>query len=168
MALPRYDHDVALMRFAEGLADGRFAVHFHKVRLAGFLQAHQRVAHDAERVFAAWIVGGQNGQVGQRARGFAHQGSLRAVAITSAAKDNDQAAARQFPSRRENILQGVIGMGVVHEDQEGLSGIHPLESPRDAGERRHPFLDGFAGYPQAPSRRRRGHDVHEIWAAKKR
>ena len=57
-----------------------------------------------------------------------------AVAIAAAPEDGDEASGRERPRRLEQVTQGVVGVGVVDEDVEGLANVHPLGAAGHAGE----------------------------------
>ena len=108
--------------------DGGGAVRFDHVRRIGAAQAHQRVVHDGERILRARIVAGEHHEVAQLAGGLPHQRALGAVAVAAAAEQRDHALGAEAARHRDDVAQRVVGVGVVHHDDERLAFVHPLEA----------------------------------------
>ena len=93
---------------------------------------HDDVGDDGLGDFAPRIVGGHPDPIGQPRGDAAHQGPLATIPITSAAEDHGQPGpgGDEPPRRREDALERVRRVGVVHDHEEGLPRLHPLEASR--------------------------------------
>src|SRR5581483_3692258 len=89
---------------------------------------------DGQRIFAAWIVGGQYHEIAAPARGIAHQWALGPIAITTASEHCNHAPflsglCNKLAGQRSQIPQGVIRMRIIDHDRVRLSAVHALEAP---------------------------------------
>ena len=135
------------LRFVNGQRNGFSAIGLQHILGAAALQAGQGVVHDVERVFTARIVAGQDHEVAARSGRLAHQRPLAAVAVAAASENRDDPACasplRQKVARqRGQVAQRVVGVGVVHDDGEGLAHIDSLETSCDPVQLIGGFRDG--------------------------
>ena len=56
-----------------------------------------------------------------------HAGPLGAVAVAAATEDHEEPAGRELPGRAEHVVQGIRGVGVVHEHGQAGRVLHPLQ-----------------------------------------
>src|SRR5271154_3762517 len=126
------------MRGFYSAADGGGAVGFNNVGCVFATKPHKDVIHDLDRVFGSRIVAGQDDQIASLSGGLTHQGTLLAVAVTAAAKHGNDSLGLQTASYGDSVSQRVLGVGVVHDHSERLSGIHALEPPWN------PFTSGYS------------------------
>src|SRR6185312_1980661 len=103
VTLARDHQHVALRERLDGGADGFGAV----ADLGRIGTAHENLATYLRRLFAAWIVVGDDDRIGEAARGLAHQRTLAVVAVAAAAEHDDEPARRMRPHRGEHRLQRV-------------------------------------------------------------
>ena len=69
----------------------------------------------------------------------AHQRTFAAITITAAAKHSDDPAlarSNKLASHGDDIAQGIISMGIIHDDGKVLPAIDRLESPGHKLQRR--------------------------------
>jgi len=93
-----------------------------RIARAAALQAGQGVVHDVEGILTAWIVAGQDDEVAACARGLAHQRTLAAIAIATAAEDGDDtsctsALSQKVFGRGGEISQCVVAVRVVPQSR---------------------------------------------------
>ncbi len=73
------EYNVAGFRFVHRQSDGFGAVGFDQIFAGGFLHSNYDIADDFQRIFLARIVAGENRQVAQSPRGFAHDWTFGAI-----------------------------------------------------------------------------------------
>ena len=105
------------------------AIGLDDVRHVDAADAHQGVVHDGQRIFGARIVAGQHHEVAGLGGRLSHQRTLGAVAIAAAAEKRDDALGVEAARHRDDVAQRVVGVRVVHHDDERLAFIHALEAP---------------------------------------
>ena len=88
-------------------------------------EARQDVGDDGGGVLGAGIVGGDDGNVRPTVDGGGHFGALGTVAVAAAPEDAEDAAFGEGTQGGEDVGEGVVGVGVVHEDMRG----HGLQTP---------------------------------------
>src|ERR1035441_7459815 len=89
----------------------------------------QRVVHDGQRIFGARVVAGEDDEVAGFGGCLAHEGTLGAVAVAAAAEEGDDALWVEPASHGNDVAQRVVGVRVIHHDDEGLAFIDALETP---------------------------------------
>ena len=117
---------------------------------------------DLERLLASGIVGGRDHSIREPRRRLAHQRPLAPIPVPAAPEDDQDAAPGEFPGNREDPLQRIGSMGVVHHDAERLPGLDLLESARHGGEVRDPRLHDLAGKPELEAGAGRPQDIREV------
>src|SRR5271165_3738372 len=159
VALAGQYHDIVRFGFFESGANRFFAIRLGDVRRVDAAQPHHGVVHDGERIFGARIVRSQHHEIASLPRGHAHQRTLGAVAIASAAEQGDDARRLQRPRHRDGVFQCVVGVRVVHHDEKRLACVYFFKSPRDVAALRDAARDGvpIEAITQRCSARR--HDV---------
>lgn len=90
---------------------------------------------DVGGIFAAWIVTGNDDDVGGRG-GLAHQGAFVPVTVSAGSEHADQSPRRDRSQRRQGVPQGIICVCVVDEDRKRLAAFNPFEASGDD-------VDGF-------------------------
>ncbi len=133
-------------------------------RPAGHSPAH--LFDDGLGRLAARVVRGHDHGVGEPRGHRTHERALGAVAIAPAAEDRDDPLGPQLPDGLQEVLERVVGVGVVHDDREVLARVHALEPPGDAGEARRgrrPLT--FPGMPRARVAPERAQQVRDVEAA---
>ncbi len=110
--LPAIEQDVARLKRRDRFGDGRGAV----ADLDGTGRRRQYLAPDRGRIFASWIVVGDDGEIGLCRRHRAHLGSLALVAVAAATEHHQQPVAHIRPQRVERLGQRIGRVGVVDED----------------------------------------------------
>ena len=100
-------------------------------RALGRHQPALDVLDDRRRILGPRVVRGQDHQVAEARRHGAHQRTLGAVAIAAAAEHRDDALRRQRARRLEQVLQRIVGVGVVDDDADVVLGARDeLEAAR--------------------------------------
>ena len=105
------------------------AVGLHDMRHVGAADAHQGIVHDGQRIFGARVVAGQHHEVAGFGGRLPHQRTLGAVAVAAAAEKRDDALGVEPAGHGDDVAQRIVGMRVVHHDDEGLAFIDALEAP---------------------------------------
>src|SRR2546425_8087331 len=100
--LSSQQHNVSCARFVHGHTDGLLTVRLDQILAGCFLQSHDDVADDFQRIFTARIVARKNRQVAQPAGDFSHHGSLGAVLLAAAPKEGNDSALGIQLARRSN------------------------------------------------------------------
>ena len=104
------------------------------------------VVDDLFRILRARVVGGHDHHVAEPGRDRAHQGPLGFVPVAAAAEHRDDAALRQRARRLEQVLQRIVGMGVVNDDANVVVGRRDhLETSGDVLEVADALFDGTEG-----------------------
>ena len=97
------------------------------------LRLHQPaldVLDDRRRIFRSRVVGREDHQVTEARRHRAHQRTLRPVAVATASEHRHDALRREGARRLQQVLQRVVGVGVVDDDADVVLGArHELEAP---------------------------------------
>src|SRR6266699_2895132 len=133
MALSGQQHDVSVSGFLHGHADRLFPVRLDQIFAGGFLQPHNDIADDFQRVLAAGIVARKNRQVAQPAGDFPHHRPLGSVFFAAASEERDDSALGIQLARRSNqVFQCIVGVRIIDNHQKRLAQVDPLETPRDA------------------------------------
>ena len=133
MTLAAENDDVILPCLVHGASDGSAAVFYDQIRPVQTLHACQNVLNDRAGDFGPGIVGGDHGQIRAADADFAHDGTLRCVAVSAAAKDADDPALAEAAHGAQNVLQGVRGVGVINQNGIVFSGgRHDLDPALDA------------------------------------
>ena len=88
---------------------------------------------DGQGRLGAWVVVGDDQDVGTAGRDLTHGRALVPVAVPAAAEDRDHPPGDDLPGRPDGPGHRVRGVRVVDEGQERLAGGHPLHPARDAG-----------------------------------
>src|SRR3989338_7210425 len=142
MALAGYQHYVALGGQANGFGYRRPAVLYDLVirEFPGY--PFFDVGEDLRGVLAARVVAGDYGEVAQGAAHPPRRGALGAAPAPAAAEHGYDAAVRHQLQVRKDALQRGVGMGVIHENGEVLSQVHPLQASGHIGEG---FYAGYRG-----------------------
>src|SRR6185312_7563027 len=86
-----------------------------------------------QRIFRARIVAGEDDDVAELAGGLAHQWALGAVAVAAGAEEGDDAAGFEGTRGGDGVAEGVVRVGVIDDDVEGLASVDALEAAGDAG-----------------------------------
>ncbi len=76
---------------------------------------------DLQRVFVPGIVRGQDGPVGQPGGDPAHALPLVLVAVAAGAEDEDDPTRLELPGRHQEVLEGVVRVGVIDDDVEAAA-----------------------------------------------
>ena len=126
------EHRVARPRFTQRGANRERPVGFDEVRL---VQVHPRqdFRDDRLRFLVARIVAGDDGQVGEFGDRGAHARTLAAVAVAAAAEHADEPAGRVLAQGLEHVAQGVLRVGIIHEDMPAMRVRDAFEPPRHGG-----------------------------------
>ena len=137
VALARDHHHVARARHLEGAGD-RVAPVDDDVALGPAAAVHAALDLLDDRLgrLAARVVRGDDDHVREPRGHGAHQRALAAVAVAAAAEDRDHAARPQLAHGLEQVLERVVGVGVVDDHREVLAGVHALQPARHAAQRR--------------------------------
>jgi len=99
------------------------------------LQTDDNVADDFQRIFQARIVVGENREVAQAARDFAHDRALGTVFAAAAAEErNDAPLGLSSRAVSNKILQSVVRVRVIHNDKERLAEHDLLKAAGNAAE----------------------------------
>src|SRR5215469_6371202 len=142
-------HNVSRLGLANCNCDGGLPVGLDCVLGSCPFQASQGIVDDGARIFAARIVGSKDNEITAVSRGLAHQGTLGAVAISTAAEQSDNPSCQpglrdEFPGYGRQITEGVIGVGIIHNHRKRLAAINTLETPGNAVEVRDSLRDRLA------------------------
>ena len=120
MPLARDENDVAGARELNGFPDGFGPVGNFLVPVGSKAGSH--FGENLRRVFAAGVVGGEDGPVGGLLGGGGHERTLGAVAVAAASEDGDETIRLEFSERPQHIAQGVLGVRIIHENLEAALG----------------------------------------------
>ena len=74
----------------------------------------------------------------------------------------------QFARRRQELLQGVVGVRVIHHHQKGLPEIDALEAAGHRGQVRNAGFDRFSREAQSDARANRREHVVNVVASHQR
>src|SRR5580658_5887069 len=89
-------------------------------------------------------------QVGRSAGSPSHERTLGTVAVSPRTENRDDATARiQLAGRGDQISDGIVGVRVIHDDQEWLPLVNALEAARNSIERGDTSFDVADGNAQA-------------------
>ncbi len=119
--LARDEHDVARGRALDGGLDRRAPIGDERRRSAPLVRhAGVRLVDDGLRIFRARVVRRDDHLVRVAPGGAGHARPLGAIAVAAAAEDHPQPPARRNdrPQRGQDVLERVIGVGVVDEHRE--------------------------------------------------
>ncbi len=111
------EDDVVPTLSAQGLCDGLRAIGLDSGGEA--VEAGKDFGDNRHGILGARVVGGHNRFVGPSIDGCGHLGAFGAVAVAAAAEDADEAAGGDVAEGREDVAQGIVGVGVVDEDARG-------------------------------------------------
>ena len=130
MPLAGNQDDVGCPRRGNRTMDRTAAVPFdlHVVRVS---KPRQDVRDDRVAVLASGVVVGDDDSVGALLHRFRHLRPLAAVPLAAAAEHAPEVSLAQWLERGQRAVQGIGGMGVVHDDQWPRSASEPLHSARD-------------------------------------
>src|SRR5512146_1489268 len=162
------EHDIAGLRLGERLRDRFATVRLENVRRAWTLQARESIIHDRERIFTPWIIRGEHGKITAIAGGFAHHGTLRAVAVAAEPKDGNNLPAslgNEFAGQRGEVPQRVVGVSVIHHNREWLAFIDAFEPAGNTLEGANPARDLLERAPASVGGGRGGKHVMNVNAA---
>src|SRR5262249_57553736 len=92
-----------------------------------------------------WIVRSDPDVVAEPRRDRAHEGPLAAVPVAATAEDDAEPPLRsdELPCRLERPLERVGSVRVVHDDEEGLSGLDTLEAAGNGADGAQRSADGL-------------------------
>ncbi len=130
-------YDVVRLCFRNRQSDGLTAIRLHGIADATPLQAWQSVIHDVEGVLAARVIAGEHHKIAAPSRRFAHQRAFAAVTVPAASEDRDHASAasalcQKISRHSGEVAQRIVSVRIVHDDREGLPGIHTFKTPSHA------------------------------------
>ena len=173
MAFPGEQYDVAGRGVLNDERDGLAAIGLHCIFHTRFLQSNDGIVDDGERIFGARVIGGEHDEIASLAGGLAHQGTLSAIAIATAAEQgNDfsfQAGLRnKVAGQRGEVAERVVGVRVVDDNREGLAAIDALEPAGNAGKVEYSLRDRFGGTIAGIPGSRSGENVIDIDVANER
>ncbi len=105
-------------------------------RIGRILEARKDVLDDFERILGSRIVAGHEDPVGHLPAHAGHSRPFGLVSVASAAEQRNEFSLAQRPQRRQDIFEGVIGVGVIHQHRKRLSRPHRFQPSRHALEGR--------------------------------
>src|SRR5579875_3627821 len=121
---------------------------------------------DGDRVLAAGVVGGEDGEIRQLRPDAPHDGTLGPVPLPAAPEDHDPPPGGDVRGEPEDLLQAVGRVGVVHDDREVLTLVHRLEPSRDPGDRLQYLPHELRGDPLGEPHREGGEGVADVEPAR--
>src|SRR6476619_1051274 len=92
----------------------------------------QNLGTDRGRVFASWVVVGDDDACRQFGGDPSHDRAFALVAIAAAAEQTHETARGKWPQRGECGSEGIWLVGVIDDDQRAPSLPHDPESPLNA------------------------------------
>src|SRR5579885_859950 len=162
--LPRDHHHVARARQRQGPFDGPAAV--GDALVAPRDRPLLDLPDDGDRVLAAGVVGGEDGEIRQLRPDAPHDGTLGPVPLPAAPEDHDPPPGGDVRGEPEDLLQAVGRVGVVHDDREVLTLVHRLEPSRDPGDRLQYLPHELRGDPLGEPHREGGEGVADVEPAR--
>src|ERR1019366_7617115 len=144
------------------------AIGFDDIGNVDTADADQGIVHDGQRIFRARVVAGEDHEVAGLGGGLSHQRTLGAVAVATAPEERDYALGVEPARHRYHVAQRVVGVRVVHHDDEGLAFIHPLEAPGDGLQTGDAARDDFGGETVRKAGGARRKDVIDVDLADQR
>src|SRR5581483_3520706 len=168
MAFAGQNHDVAGTRFGERGADRTGTIRLQRVRRVKTAQPHQSVVHDRQWIFGARIVRREHHKVAHFGSRLRHQRTLGAVAIPTAAKKRNHTFGVQLSRHRNHVAQGIVGVGIIHHNQEWLPLLYAFESAGHARRGSDGLRDGPPVQSVAQSRPARRQNVISVKLAHQR
>ena len=151
-------------RQLQRLRDGVAPVHDHVALDLPAVHPRLDLVEDRLGGLAPRVVGGHDHDVGQARRHRPHERALGAVAVAAASEDGDDPAGGELPHRLQEVLEGVVGVGVVHDHREVLSRVHALQASRDASQGLEPLEDRLPGQAEGQAGPEGREDVLDVEA----
>src|SRR5262245_11444476 len=105
--------------------------------------------NDCHRIFTARVVRSDDGEIAFPAGCLSHQRSLCPIALSAAAKHNDQSARGDLPGGLQNLFKRIVRVCVVHYDAKRLAGADGLESSWNMMEFFDAMTNGFCRYAES-------------------
>ena len=167
MTFPGDQHQVSGFGHHDGQVNGLSAIDLHR-ELRHVAHAAHGLVDDVLRVLAARVVAGDHTVIGEFLGDRAHAGPLGDVAVAATAEHHDHALLRELLHGLQDVLQGVVGVGVIDEDGEILALVHRFEPPADRREIRNALGNRGRLDPQRRRHRRRRHTVIDVMLSRER
>src|SRR5207245_7303242 len=144
VAFARYHHRITGFGPMQRRADRPGAVGLDRIPAGagtGLAHADDDLVDDPLRPLRPWVVGGHPDAVRETGGDAAHDRALPAITVAAAAEDHAQPSPGELARRGQHALEGVGGVGVVHDDKERLTGPHLLETAGHGTDRRERAAD---------------------------
>ena len=126
-------HDVTGSCLRDSGRDGGRPIEHHGIPpIARLADTTHDLTSDFRRIFAAWVVTGDEQAIGKPGSDPTHFRALPAVSITATSEEADQpaAACHGGPERRENFIESVRRMRVIDYDEWIFDAAQPLHPSR--------------------------------------
>ena len=143
------------------LLNGGTSIDFDAGSREGFAHSCENLVDDRPRILAAWIVTGDNGDIGNQ-RGVAQLGTLGSIAITPRTEDTNHAARCQPLEAGQASAQGIVRMGIVHKNIEWLTTLDLFQSTGNGAKGLDSQGDFFEGKSQMRAGGDRSQDIRDV------